>query len=230
VAHYKKKKFNPFCYNLSMWQNRIVGHREVPPSELKAHPLNWRTHPEAQATGLRAVLDRVGIVQGIVVSKATGRILDGHLRVEAALAAGQPTVPIVEVDLSEEEERLVLATFDPLNAMADADCELLGKLLAEVKPEGEGMADLVASISRRLGVTEGGIPATVAEGAAITDPKGNQPFLAGYRYFPLIVKKERASLLEEWLRENLGADDGDGMDRGARFVEWIEKSKAGHAA
>jgi hypothetical protein len=30
------------------FKNRIVGHRKVRAAAIKAHPLNWRTHPEGQ--------------------------------------------------------------------------------------------------------------------------------------------------------------------------------------
>ncbi len=136
------------------WQNRIVGRRDANPSELQAHPQNWRTHPEKQAAGLRAVMDRVGVVQDVVVSKRTGRILDGHLRVDMAIATGQPTIPIVEVDVSEEEERFILSTFDSLGGMADFNAEALTGLLAQVEaPLGEGFADIFASLRDHAGLT-----------------------------------------------------------------------------
>ena len=138
------------------WKNRIVGHRDANPAELQAHPQNWRTHPEAQASGLRAVMDQVGVVQDVVVSKRTGRILDGHLRVDMAIATGQPTIPVVEVDVTEDEERLILATFDALGGMANVNAEALKGLLGEVRvpdlsPELAGIFD---SLLERNGLAE----------------------------------------------------------------------------
>jgi hypothetical protein len=132
------------------WKNRIVGHREADPRELKANPLNYRTHPLAQAEGLRAVLDEVGLVQGVIVNRTTGRLIDGHLRVDAAIGNGETTIPVVEVELTEAEERLVLATFDPLGAMAGVDEELLGALLGEVATEDEAIAGILATLEGKI--------------------------------------------------------------------------------
>lgn len=52
-----------------------------------AHERNWRTHPCAQQDALLGALQKVGIVQNIVVNARTGKMLDGHLRVEMANAS-----------------------------------------------------------------------------------------------------------------------------------------------
>lgn len=118
------------------WQNRIVGHAKVAPAKLVANPLNWRLHPTSQRDALGQVLDTVGWVQSVVVNKRTGFVVDGHARIELAMARGEPAVPVVYVDLSEEEERLVLATFDPIGAMAQTGAEALQSLLDSVVTDG----------------------------------------------------------------------------------------------
>ena len=102
------------------WQSRIVGTADVPPAELIPNPRNWRAHPGAQADALADVLDRVGYVATVLVNQRTGKLVDGHLRVELALRRKQATVPVTYVDLTDEEEQLVLATLDPVAAMAQA--------------------------------------------------------------------------------------------------------------
>ena len=113
------------------WRNRIVGEGEKPASQFLGNPQNWRVHPAAQAAALEAVLDRVGWVQRVVENRITGHLIDGHLRVLSALKKGDETpIPYVLVDLTQEEEQLVLATFDPLSSMATADRQQLDALLA----------------------------------------------------------------------------------------------------
>jgi DNA modification methylase len=108
----------------------------VPPTELTANPRNWRKHPKAQQDALADVLDRVGWVQDVIVNQRTGLLVDGHARLELALRRGEASVPVVYVDLAPDEETLVLATLDPLSAMAEADQEALDSLLAEVVADG----------------------------------------------------------------------------------------------
>jgi hypothetical protein len=111
------------------WKNRIVGQGEVQPDQLLANPKNWRIHPKEQQDALTSVLDRVGWVQQVVVNQQTNFVVDGHLRVSMAISKGEPTMPVVYVDLTEEEESLVLATIDPLAALARTDEDQLQELV-----------------------------------------------------------------------------------------------------
>jgi len=122
------------------WKNRIVDHGEEVPDQLLANPLNWRTHPKFQQRALSAVLEEVGIVQQVIVNKRTGHLVDGHLRVTLAMRRDEPSIPVIYVDLSEEEEKKILATFDPLSALAQTDQEVLDQLLEGMN--GSSSADL----------------------------------------------------------------------------------------
>jgi hypothetical protein len=111
------------------WSNRIVTYEpEVAPDQLTAHPLNARRHPGRQRDALRESLGRVGWVDVVKVNTRTGNVIDGHARVEEALSSGD-TVPVLYVDLDPDEERFVLATLDPISALADYDAEVLEQLL-----------------------------------------------------------------------------------------------------
>ena len=111
------------------WQSRIVGHGEASPGELTANPRNWRKHPKAQRDALAAVLDRVGWVQDVIVNRTTGHLVDGHARLDLARQRGEASVPVVYVELDADEEALVLATLDPLAAMAETDDAALRALI-----------------------------------------------------------------------------------------------------
>jgi hypothetical protein len=100
------------------WKNRIVGYEDMDPEQLLANPLNFRSHSDRQKSAMRDVLVDVGVVQNVIVNQVTGRILDGHMRVGMAIDEKQPKVPVTLVRLTEEEERVVLATFDPLGELA----------------------------------------------------------------------------------------------------------------
>lgn len=132
-------------------RNRIVGEGMVDPATLKRHPDNWRTHPEAQREVMREALAEVGWLQRVVVNKRTGHVLDGHLRVEEAQAAGEQ-VPVVYVDVDAGEEATVLATFDPIAGMAGLDKRALERVLADVNPEGVALQKLIADLEGKLGL------------------------------------------------------------------------------
>jgi DNA modification methylase len=129
------------------WRSRITGTGTEAPDQLLAHPDNWRVHPKAQQEALAGVLDQVGWVQNVLVNQRTGHVVDGHLRVALAISRNEPSVPVVDVDLSPDEERLVLASLDPIAAMATTDEAKLRELLAEVNVDSEALAAMLAALA-----------------------------------------------------------------------------------
>ena len=134
------------------WQNRIVRHADVAPADLVPNPRNWRTHPNEQQRALGGALSEVGWVAEVLVNQTTGHVVDGHLRIELALARKEPTVPVTYVELTVDEERIVLATLDPLAAMADAETEALAQLLAGLEPADEALRELLDDLARQHGI------------------------------------------------------------------------------
>jgi DNA modification methylase len=129
------------------WRSRIVGYGSVDPRELTANPANWRTHPDNQRDALHGVLDEVGWVAEILVNQRTGFVVDGHLRVASAVAHGEALVPVRYVDLDDAEERLVLATLDPLSALATRSDEQLTALLDGLQPTSAALRDLLRDLA-----------------------------------------------------------------------------------
>jgi site-specific DNA-methyltransferase (adenine-specific) len=137
--------------NADQWRNRIVGEGMVAAVDLVPHPQNWRKHPASQGTVLAQTLDGVGWVQRVIVNRRTGRMLDGHLRAELARKQGEQTpVPVVYVDLSEDEERTVLATLDPIAGMAVADEATLAGLVRSI--EDADLRSVAGTIAQTLNV------------------------------------------------------------------------------
>lgn len=131
------------------WRNRVVAYRRMPVAELKANPHNWRRHPEAQREALQGVLEQVGQVMPVLFNQRTGRLIDGHLR--AALDE-QAEWDVAVVDLDEEEERLVLATLDPIAAMAGVDGAAFGALLSQVQADDRAVQALLHRLAQEAGV------------------------------------------------------------------------------
>lgn len=135
-------------------KNRITRTAEVEASTLTANDLNWRDHPIEQAQALKTVLDRLGWIKRVIVNERSGKIIDGHLRVEEAVKAGA-TVPVVYVDLSDREEALVLAVLDPLAADAGTDTQKLRELVDALRYGGElddALDELLAQVEGQGGI------------------------------------------------------------------------------
>lgn len=130
------------------WQNRIVKSDNVNPKTLVPNPDNWRLHPDQQKKTIDDALKEIGWIQQIIVNIKTGRIIDGHMRVALALEKNLDSVPVVYVDLSEEEEKKALATFDPIGAIAETDFGSFEKLMEEVSTDSEWLEKLMEGTNK----------------------------------------------------------------------------------
>jgi ParB-like chromosome segregation protein Spo0J len=129
-----------------MAKNRIVGLRKVKASKLLANPRNWRLHTEAQRSAVAAALEKIGYVDALVARKLDSgelELLDGHLRAEID---PNDEVPVLLVELNDEEADFALATLDPLGAMAKADSAKLGQLLETVDTESAELDQMLADL------------------------------------------------------------------------------------
>lgn len=134
-------------------RNAIADIGEADPHTLLANPLNWRDHPQAQREALNTALEGLGWLKRVVVNRTTGRIIDGHLRVEQAKTLGLPTVPVVWVNLTERQEAVALATLDPISLEAVTDQGKLRELLQDVgETLNPDLDQLLADLAKRQGL------------------------------------------------------------------------------
>lgn len=123
-------------------------------AELHGNPGNWRTHSEMQRTAMREAFDTVGWAGAVLFNERTGRLIDGHMRVDAA--GDEEQIPTLVGDWSEDEERFILATFDPLGDMAEHDAARLDELLDGMVGGGDAIAymlDQLTGASREVETT-----------------------------------------------------------------------------
>ncbi len=147
----------------AVWRNRIVRMGTIRAGDAQANEANWRVHPQSQQQALTGALNEVGWVTGVIVNLRSaeewGRdqgvetIVDGHARIGEALRVSEDTeVPVIYVDLSPSEERLVLATFDPLSAMAIPDKAQLESLLQEVQTGDAAVMAMLEGLAEANGI------------------------------------------------------------------------------
>ena len=147
-------------------RDRVVELRRVKASRLRRHPRNWRVHGTEQARALHDVLREIGWSGALLARQLPDgelELIDGHLRAEAG---GEQEVPVLVLDVDEEEADRLLATFDPLGAMAGCDARQLDSLLQRIDEEHRAVCELV----RRWADTSAvGLDASAVETADVTD-------------------------------------------------------------
>jgi hypothetical protein len=128
---------------------------QVPLADLKAHPDNYRTHPQEQLDHLAMSLQRHGFYRAVVVAR-DNTILAGHGIVQAAQQAGFTEAPVVRLDLDSTSTAAlkVLAGDNELGRLAESDERKLADILRLVQEDDEhgldgtgyddsGLADLL---------------------------------------------------------------------------------------
>ena len=152
-------------------RDRIKGFERVKASDLLANPKNWREHPKAQADALSAILEDVGIA-GALIARETPEgleLIDGHLRADSS-----PEVewPVLVLDVDQAEADLLLASYDPLSAMATTDADALADLLQGVKGTESGLKELLTD----MGGLKDLLKANAEPNAKLSDRFGVPPF------------------------------------------------------
>ena len=152
-------------------RNRVRELRVVPAADLLPNPKNWRTHPDAQRDALRGVLAEVGMADACLARELPDgslMLIDGHLRAETA--ADTP-VPVLILDVDEAEADKILATLDPLAAMAEADAEKLDAILREVDTGSPEVQEMLSQLAEESGVVPPNFDPASAEDQGRLDEK-----------------------------------------------------------
>ena len=158
-------------------KDRIKGLRRVKASELQPHPKNWRTHPDAQKDALKGVYAEIGFAGALLVRELpdkTLQIIDGHLRAETT---PDQKVPVLVVDLNDEEVLKLLALYDPIGDMAEADATILLDLVKEIETENAAVADVLSGLVAKhdAGKSKGGESDSDAKDVEIAEDKTPDP-------------------------------------------------------
>lgn len=113
-------------------RDRIKELRRVKGADLIPNAKNWRTHPQAQQDAMRGILADVGYADAVLAYETPEglKLVDGHLRAEITPDA---EVPVLVLDITDEEADKILATHDPVAALAGANNERLANLLQDLK-------------------------------------------------------------------------------------------------
>lgn len=151
------------------WRNRVVGFTQKPASQFHANALNFRRHPNAQREAFRGLVSEIGFAGAVLENVRTGNLIDGHLRIEEALSVDDETpIPCVQVDLTDAEEKLLLASYDPLSAMATVDKEVLDSLLRDISTGDSAVQEMLSKLAAENGLYTGEHDEPTAEAVNFT--------------------------------------------------------------
>lgn len=127
-------------------KNRIVELKTVKASELLSNPKNWRMHPKSQETALKGVLEEIGFTDAVLARETKDglMLIDGHLRKDVA---PDSDIPVLILDVTAKEADKILATHDPLGAMADTNQDMLDQLLDGLKFKNKDAQELLLQLN-----------------------------------------------------------------------------------
>jgi DNA modification methylase len=104
---------------------------QVPIDDLRPDPVNARRMGEDELNALERSIRQFGFVQPIVARREDRVVIGGHQRLTVARRLGLTTVPVVYLDLSTEQARLLGLALNKISGSWDD--MLLARLLADLQ-------------------------------------------------------------------------------------------------
>ena len=155
-------------------RDRIKELRRVKAGDILPNPANWRTHPKSQQDAMRGILAEVGIADALLVRETPAglQLIDGHLRADVS---PDSEWPVLVLDVDDKEAAKLLATVDPLAAMAETDPEKLKELLHQIDIESDALQQMLAALADEAGLQDDGVEIIEDEVPAPPDEATTQP-------------------------------------------------------
>ena len=121
------------------FRDRIKELRRVPANTLKLNAKNWREHGDDQREAFQDIATQIGIADAAIARELEDgslELIDGHMRTETL---GDQEIPVLVLDVDEAEADTLLATMDPLAALADLNRSKLSGLLSGLTVEADSI-------------------------------------------------------------------------------------------
>jgi len=157
-------------------RDRIKELRRVPAKDLVPNERNWRRHPKAQQEALQGILAEIGYADALIAYETSDglKLIDGHLR---ASTTPDTLVPVLVLDVTESEANKLLASLDPMAAMAQTDQQALEELLSGIQTSSAALAEMLADLSNEQNENPGELSDEYTKKIVppIYEPKGIKP-------------------------------------------------------
>ncbi len=175
-------------------RDRIRELRRVKARDIRTNPKNLRKHPPEQQKILKQLIDSIGYVDALIARETDNglELIDGHLRRQLT---PDMEVPVLIVDLDDDEVDVMLATFDPVTFMAKIDRDRLRDLYEQITINDQELFNAVNMVIDDLGLH-----------VLADDNKTADDRLIGGNYQVLIEcesEQHQRDLLEEFIQRGL---------------------------
>lgn len=173
----------------------------LPINDLQPASYNPRDITDRAFEGLKESIKKFGFVDPIIVNKRTGHLVGGHQRLKAAQALNLEKVPVVEIDVSELDEKALNVTLNN-QAISGHYTDLLQDLLQEVKVELPDFGNLLL----------GDLEINTNWNADMEEMDSIDPNLDGIKSkFTITCEQEQRDNLEQELKDVVSKYDGAQM-------------------
>jgi len=128
-------------------RDRVLGLQSIPKEQIVPDPDNPKIHTPQQSAALAAGLQEIGFTGALLVRKLDAKrfaLLDGHERL-GHFADGE-SIRCLLTDLTAEEARKLIATYDTIGRMAGIDTEKLASLVKDVTFDAVELQQLVDKV------------------------------------------------------------------------------------
>lgn len=156
---------------------------------LSENPANWRRHSPEQLQSIKDLLQdpEIGWAGACLYNERTKRLIDGHAR--KSVADPKTPIPVLVGNWSEDAERKILATLDPVGAMAQGDPSAYAALVESITAESLWVRDLLHN-------TQAGLTALEEEPEDTDEPSAALPQMEcqpceHHDYIMLIFRNEQ---------------------------------------
>ncbi len=111
-------------------QQQALTIKQVPVGDLRPDPFNPRRISDGELEALTRSIREFGMVDPIIARREDSTVIGGHQRLVAARRLGLEAVPVICVDLSPEQAKLLSLALNRISG--NWDQELLARLLADL--------------------------------------------------------------------------------------------------
>lgn len=132
---------NAATQQLGKYRNRLIGLEYVKAEDLIPHEANYRVHGGAQRAAMEAIFREIGVAAATIGYRTSEgvKLIDGHLRQDILEGT---EVPVLMLDLDDDEAAKLLRVFDPVGDMAEIDKEMADSLTRSIDFDSEALSNL----------------------------------------------------------------------------------------